>query len=216
MPTLSCAARQKSGTISAARAWPGARAGPGVARRRRFASSARAEPCLDVDGCAHLRDIEKQGRLRRRQTDAAVGCGIARQISFVKTSRAVEPEEMPHRRLHEARAGRHGHGAVRVRDQRFAARIHDFAIERGEMIFVLFQHLELSRGRRMPRSAARDRRFIDDLSLLQKKGFLRPKIDIDRERSVGAGGQRAGEEAKKEDAFHGSSLSEQRATRVAE
>jgi len=64
------------------------------------------------------------------------------------------------------------------------------------MVLILFQYLEIARWREMPRPSAANRRFVNDLPVLQQKGLLEAEVDIDGQWGNRLGGNAGG---KKED-----------------
>lgn len=121
---------------------------------------------------------------------------ISRQIPRVQPRGSIEPQKMFHRRLHELRSLGDRHIRIRIADQRFAVGVHDPPVKRGEMVLILLQHLEIARWGEMPRSATADRRFVNDLPVLQQKGLLEAEVDINSQWGNRSSGDAGG---KKED-----------------
>jgi len=79
---------------------------------------------------ADLHGIEKRNRVFLRETNATMGCRIARQDSGVHSGGAIKANKIMHRSGDKLAAARHPHVGVCIGQNRPPVRIYDPTIER--------------------------------------------------------------------------------------
>jgi len=134
---------------------------------------------MDMHRDADRGRVEKEDRHAFREADASMRCRVAGENAGVKSVCAIEPQEILHGRGDEFSPLRHGHVHIRIPIDDFAIGIHQLSVEGREMVQILLQHREIPRGSKVPGAAARNRRLVNDLAVLQETCFLLCEIDVD-------------------------------------